>query len=215
MAESEIRTVHADELRFELGDERPRIDGRAAVYNSISEDLGGWFEILEPSALKLDEDLRVLFDHDTSRVIGRTKAGTAYAADDGQGIVMTAYPPDTQWARDLKASMERGDIDQMSFRMLVTDDSWELEDGRIVRRVRGADVSELSVVSMPAYTQTSAEARSKAEAMSGEGGSPEPQPEDEGGTPSDDGAKPTRHVYVPGVGLIPRPIKKGEAHDET
>ena len=42
--------------------------------------------------------------------------------DDGSGIVATGYPPDTQWARDLRTSMERGDINQMSFRFQALED---------------------------------------------------------------------------------------------
>lgn len=203
MLESEVRTIHADELRFIVEDDRPRIDGRAIVFNSLSEDLGGWREIIEPGAIELEDDLRALFDHDTSMVLGRTKSGTLQARDDGAGVSMMAYPPDTQWARDLRVSMDRGDIDQMSFRMLVLEDDWryDADHETVLRTVKRASVSELSVVSMPAYTATSAEARSKADAVrqiavnAETGGAPDPAT-DEGGAPS------ARTEYVAGIGFV-------------
>jgi len=205
--EFETRTVHADELRFIIDQERPRIEGRAIVYNSLSEDLGGWREIIEPGAVVLEDDLRALFDHDTSMVLGRTKSGTLEARDDGAGIVMLAYPPDTTWAKDLRTSMDRGDIDQMSFRMYVEDEDWRIQDDEVVRFVKRALISELSVVSMPAYAATSAEARDKAAAVrdaapitdnavpDGASGS---APGTEGGAPS----VQTETVFVDGIGFI-------------
>jgi uncharacterized protein len=162
MKEYEVRTVHTDELRAIEGDE-PVVSGRAIVYDSWSEDMGGWREIINPGAVELEDDLRVLFDHDTSMVIGRTKAGTAHANDDGMGVVMRATPPNTTWAKDMLESMRRGDIDQMSFRMLVLDDDYTYDSqADIVRRtINRALVSELSVVSMPAYAETAATTRSR------------------------------------------------------
>lgn len=163
----ELRFVRP-ELRAVMagGDERPRVDARAIVYGSLSEDLGGWREVIAPNAIELEADLRILFDHQTCWVIGRTSAGTAEAEDDGAGVVFRAYPPETQWAADMLASMERGDIDQCSFRMLVLEDeiayvesAEDPEGGYIVRTILKARVSELSVVAMPAYAATSAAAR--------------------------------------------------------
>ena len=165
---TELRTRVAADLRFlaASGDTPDRIQARAIVYGAVSEDLGGWREVFAPGSVELDPDLRMLFDHQTSMVIGRQSAGTLDAMDDGSGIVATGYPPDTQWARDLRTSMERGDINQMSFRFWALEDdivwvpSEAAEDGGyVLRTVLKAIVNEVSVVAIPAYPQTVALAR--------------------------------------------------------
>jgi HK97 family phage prohead protease len=166
---TELRMRVVPDLRFlAAGDGvADRIQAKAIVYGAVSEDLGGWREVFAPGSVTLEPDLRMLFDHQTSMVIGRTSAGTLDAMDDGSGITATGYPPDTQWARDLRVSMERGDINQMSFRFVALEDdiTWvpseteAADGGYVLRTVLAAIVSELSVVAMPAYPQTVALAR--------------------------------------------------------
>jgi uncharacterized protein len=137
----------------------PRLmSGRAIVYGSASEDLGGFVEIFKPGSVQLAPDLVVLFSHDTSMVLGRTGAGTARAFDDGRGVVFEVEPPDTQWARDLAVSMDRGDIRSCSFAFRALDEYWYYDEvlGTAVREVLSAIVSELSVIAMPAYPATEA-----------------------------------------------------------
>ncbi len=165
---SELRTFAVPDLRYlPAADGNPtRIQARALIYDAVSEDMGGWREVFSEGSVELDPDLRMLYDHNTSNVIGRLSAGTLDAMDDGSGIVATGYPPDTGWARDLLVSMERGDINQMSFRFLALEDDivWvpsETADGGgyVLRTVTRAKVSEISVVAIPAYPQTVALAR--------------------------------------------------------
>lgn len=162
MSEIEVRTIPAAELRAAERDGRPSVEGRAIVYDALSEDLGGFREKFAPGSVELDDDLLALFDHQTSMVLGRTSAGTLEATDGPDGVDMVAYPPDTQWARDMRVSMERGDVRHMSFRFVPIEDDWEVVGDSVVRTVTKAEVLELSVVSMPAYPQTSAQARSRA-----------------------------------------------------
>jgi hypothetical protein len=166
---TELRMRVVPDLRFLAASDgvADRIQARAIVYGAVSEDLGGWREVFAPGSVTLEPDLRMLFDHQTSMVIGRSSAGTLDAMDDGSGITATGYPPDTQWARDLRVSMERGDINQMSFRFVALEDdiTWvpseteAADGGYVLRTVSRAKVSELSVVAMPAYPQTAALAR--------------------------------------------------------
>ncbi len=117
MNDYEVRTFPVGELRVVDGDDgRPRIEGRAIVYDQLSEDVGGYRERWESGAAHLDDDLLALFDHDTSRVLGRVSAGTLQVESGPAGVDYRAFPPDTSWARDLRVSMERGDIKHMSFR---------------------------------------------------------------------------------------------------
>jgi HK97 family phage prohead protease len=165
---TELRTRVAADLRFlaASGDIPDRIQAKALLYGAVSEDMGGWREVFAPGSAELDGDLRMLFDHQTSMVIGRSSAGTLDATDDGSGIVATGYPPDTTWARDLRTSMERGDINQMSFRFQALEDdiAWvpseaATDGGYVLRTVLRALVMEVSVVAIPAYPQTLALAR--------------------------------------------------------
>ena len=142
----------------DVGGAGPTITGRAIVYGSLSEDLGGYREVIAPGAVTFAPDVLALFDHNTSQVIGRTSSGTLEVADDGQGVTVKMTPPDTTWARDLLTSMRRGDIKQMSFGFRVRDCQWYEEAGQPRRLLTDIYVLELSAVAMPAYSDTTCEA---------------------------------------------------------
>lgn len=144
--------------------------GHAAVFNSLSEDLGGFRELLAPgafrAALRKQPDVRLLFNHDPNHVLARTASGTLELREDTQGLHVFAKVDRTiGWVSDLRASMQRGDIDQMSFAFTVADngDTWAAtEDGQIVRTINPdgvADLYDVSVVTYPAYTSTQADMR--------------------------------------------------------
>ena len=112
--------------------------GYGAVFNSLSENLGGFREIIAPGAFDdvLNDDTRALINHDANQVLGRTKSGTLRLSVDDTGLRYEVDLPDTSYARDLSVLMERGDVDQSSFGFMVETDSWaEDEDGRIIRTV--------------------------------------------------------------------------------
>lgn len=149
------------------GEDGPAIEGYAAVFDQISEDLGGFREVIKPGAFTKtlkEADVRATFNHDPNYVLGRMGAGTLEISQDEHGLPIRARPPDTQWARDLMVSMERGDIDQMSFLFRSIVSHWEEPDpegGRdfplwVQEEVRLADVA---VVTFPAYPQTEAHVR--------------------------------------------------------
>jgi HK97 family phage prohead protease len=140
--------------------------GHAAVFNKLSEDLGGFREILEPgafrAALRKNPDVRLLFNHDPNYVMARTASGTLELREDQAGLHVWARVAPLAWVADLRASMQRGDIDQMSFAFTLRDegDDWAVtEDGTVVRTIRGDGVdllADVSVVTYPAYPQTDA-----------------------------------------------------------
>jgi hypothetical protein len=160
--EIERRTFDLAELRLE-GDKKPTIRGYAAVFNKFSEDLGGFREKIAPGAFAgaiQGNDVRALFNHDPNYVLGRTKAKTLRLSEDEKGLVIEIDPPDTQFARDLMVSMQRGDISQMSFGFQTIKDNWKKSQGKDMERtlleVRLLDVSP---VTFPAYPQTSVAVR--------------------------------------------------------
>jgi HK97 family phage prohead protease len=85
--------------------------------------------------------------------LGRTRAGTLALSKDQRGLRIEIDPP--QWAKSRLESIERGDVTGMSFGFHVLDDEWrDGEDGHPLRLVTDMRVSEVSIVTFPAYQQT-------------------------------------------------------------
>lgn len=168
---SEIRTIDFRTARITAGESR-RIRGTAIVFNSLSEklgnELGGYFrEIIEPTAvdrsLRNGADFYAFFNHDTGRILGRTKSGTLRANKSSQGLEVVIDPPDTNDARDVVALIERGDVDGMSFRFTAMGEDetwWSKYEGIPLRKVKDMLIHEVSVVTYPAYPDTSVAMRS-------------------------------------------------------
>lgn len=153
------------EMRVKRNDAgQPMIEGYAAVFNSQSQDLGGFREVIAPGAfagdLKTNPDVRALFNHDESLILGRTKSGTLTLSEDETGLFWSCVLPDTAAARDLAVSVERGDVDQCSFGFICLDDTWELNEGTPLRTVKAAALFDVSAVTYPAYEATSVGMRS-------------------------------------------------------
>jgi HK97 family phage prohead protease len=155
------------EVRAATEDKKPGLRGYAAVFNSESEDFGGWREVIDPGAFKADldakADVRALVNHDTGRVLGRTKSGTLTLREDKKGLFMEVDLPDTQEARDLMVSVERGDVDQMSFGFRSRNAIWEEKEEYDVRHLKDVELLEVSVVAFPAYAATEVGKRSHIE----------------------------------------------------
>lgn len=146
------------ELRAQEG-KPATILGHAALFNTKSVFLYGFREIIEPGAFaeSLSGDIRALWQHDTAKVLGRTKADTLKLWEDDQGLAFELHPPDTQDGRDAVTLIERGDVDQMSFGFNVPPggDTWaEDEDGIPLRKLRTVSLMEISPVTWAAYPQT-------------------------------------------------------------
>jgi uncharacterized protein len=156
-------------IEISEGDEGPKISGYAAVFNQLSEDLGGFVEQIEPGAFSEAipvSDVRALINHDRNMILGRNLAGTLALFEDEQGLGYVIDPPQTSYATDLLASLARGDVSQSSFGFLVGDDYWlppSTETGGLPVRVitRVSELFDVSPVTFPAYSQTSAAVRER------------------------------------------------------
>jgi len=147
-AEFEVRE-DADGMTFE---------GYAAIFDSPSEPLP-FIERIKRGAFnrsltKARNDIKLLWNHDTSAVLGSTRAGTLKLVEDNRGLKVTATLPNTTLGRDSAVLLKRGDVDSMSFGFSVPSggDEWN-EDGseRVLKSVR---LHEVSIVAFPAYTST-------------------------------------------------------------
>jgi uncharacterized protein len=167
----ENRTVSA---RLELRGtaDAPKLGGRAAAYNVLSSDLGGFKERLVPGAfrkaLARPDKVYCLFNHDPNQVLGATKNKTLRLREDGSGLYFECDLPDTSVAKDCYTLVRSGLIDACSFSFQCSDDTFanetdpETGDPIVVRSVRDLTLFDVSCVSFPAYpTGTSVSARSK------------------------------------------------------
>ncbi len=141
------------------------IEGYFSVFNSVYELWPGASESVAPGAFSssLGEDVRALVDHETRLVLGRNKAGTLELREDSHGLwgKIRINPDDTD-AMNLYNRVKRGDVDQCSFGFeIVKEDTDVREDGSVHWTIREVKLYEVSVVTFPAYEETSVAARKK------------------------------------------------------
>jgi len=166
-AENNIEYRAIDQIELRKDEDKPAvITGYAAVFDKLSLPLGfdgGFREKIAKGAftktIKKD-DIRALVDHDPGKIIGRKKAGTLTLREDDKGLRVEITPPDTQVGRDIVTSIERGDVDGMSFGFRTITDEWHIEDKKEIRTLIEVDLSDVAPVTYPAYTSTTVAVRS-------------------------------------------------------
>jgi len=143
------------------------VEGHAAIFNVMSENLGGFREVIHEGAFDevLTDDVRALFNHDSNLILGRSPK-TLDLSIDSRGLVFKYESPDTTYARDLIVSLERGDVSQSSFgfRIASVDGAEWVEDeetGALTRHIKKVSrLFDVSPVTFPAYPQTDVAKRS-------------------------------------------------------
>lgn len=149
------------------------IEGYAIVFNSRSEDLGGFYEYIDPAALNNTDlsDVVALYNHNSNIVLGRSTSGTLKMEKDGKGLKYTITLPNTIAANDVYEGIKRGDIKGSSFAFSIdkNGDSWSKENGKDKRVIKSIKrVIDVGPVVYPAYTETTAAKRSLQEFLGGE-----------------------------------------------
>ena len=140
------------------------IDGYFALYEQETELWEGSYEIITKGAFDntFGNDIRALWNHNSQYVLGRNKSGTLELKTDDKGLFASIRLPNTQYAKDLYELVDRGDVDQCSFGFnILAEDLEELASGGYRWRINEIDLHEVSVVTFPAYENTSVAARSK------------------------------------------------------
>jgi HK97 family phage prohead protease len=174
----EIRTISSAFDAFGADDVRAideasgsvTIRGYAARYNEYSDDLGGFREVIDPGAFDdvladKQTDVRALINHEgvpLARFRGDREDNTLSIESDGSGLRYSfELDMGDPAARSLALSMQRGDIDQSSFRFRAVGGAKFIErDGGMVRQVsRVTSLRDVSIVTFPAYPTTSAEVK--------------------------------------------------------
>ena len=140
------------------------IEGYFSVFNSEYPLWEGASEIVKPGAFtnSVSGDVRALINHDSSLVLGRTKAGTLTLRQDERGLWGSIrINRDDVDAMNLYARVQRGDVDQCSFGFDIKRETFvDLGDGKCRWDIEEVDpLYEVSVCTFPAYTETSVSAR--------------------------------------------------------
>jgi hypothetical protein len=158
MKNKEVRTIDVQDLELRMDGDNPTVVGYGAVFNSMSNDLGGFREYIAPEAFegRLEDDVRFLVNHDANLVLARTTNNTLRLSVDEKGLRYEADMPNTSTARDLMELLKNGTISQSSFAFTVEDDSWEIKDGMNIRTINKVSrLYDVSSVTYPAYNAAS------------------------------------------------------------
>lgn len=164
--EKEIRNL---QVEFRAPEDSRQVDGYAIVFNSLSENLGGFREKIEPEALDgviERSDCVAVLNHDPSRgILGRSRngKGSLQLSVDEKGTAFRFDSPKTALGDECLEYLRRGDANQCSFAFTVLEDSWrKLSDGMYERTIKKIDrLFDISILTCaPAYSETSCSCRS-------------------------------------------------------
>ena len=160
----QIRSV-ASEFNTREDDEALSIEGYFVVFDDTYIIAPGYSESVESGAFTetISDDIRALINHDTSMVLGRTKAGTLTLRQDERGLWghIDINPEDSD-ALNLYARVKRHDVDQCSFVFDILEEETDVrEDGSVHWKIKKVKLYEVSVCTFPAYQETSVNARQK------------------------------------------------------
>ncbi|MGK0554476.1 HK97 family phage prohead protease [Macrococcus capreoli] len=166
----EIRTVNVKDLNTRAvidddGQIRNYVaEGYAAMFNSPTM-ISDWYEeTIAPGAFtsSLTNDVRCLYNHDWSQVLGRTSSGTLQLREDDIGLYFEVTLPNTSTGRDLIEMLGRKDINQCSFGFVIKQAQDDFSDPNVLRTlITEVELYEVSIVALPAYADTSVSLRSK------------------------------------------------------
>lgn len=161
----EIRQLQIDYRANET--ESRRVEGKAIVFNSISNDLGGFREIISPEAIDgviEVSDIFFLYNHTSDRgFLARSKMGVGSLKTEirEDGVYFSFDAPHTSLGDEVLEYLKRGDVNQCSFAFSVESDTWDKQpDGTYIRTINKFNkLYDMSLVDTPAYPQTCACAR--------------------------------------------------------
>lgn len=167
----ERRTTTGPEIRVENRDGKNTVVGYGAVFyrdgtpGTEYKMFSDLVERISPGAfsraLKEKHDAAGLFNHDPNMLLGRVSSGTMRLAVDERGLRYEIDLPDTTVAKDVAASIARGDVQGSSFAFKVTKQSWsEQKDGPDIRTIEDLDLFDTGPVVFPAYSGTTTGLRS-------------------------------------------------------
>ena len=147
--------IKAETRAEEKGGKR-YIEGHGALFNEETW-IGDFREYIAPDAFKdvLNDDTRILFNHDPNQILARTKNNTAQVKQDAKGLHYRFEVPNTTLGNDLFELVNSGIINQSSFGFTIKDEKWSRDDKGAIREItRVGKLYDVSPVRYPAYEQT-------------------------------------------------------------
>ena len=154
----EKRVYNIETRVEEREDGKEVVIGHASVYDSRSNNLGGFYEYIAKGAFTDDlikkSDVRALINHDPNLVLARNTSGTLKLEADEKGLRYEFEIPQTSYGKDLAINMKNGNISQSSFAFTVQKDEWSSDDeGNDIRTITAIDrLYDISAVTYPAYS---------------------------------------------------------------
>ena len=137
------------------------LSGYAAVFNSESKDLGGFTEMISPTAFEgviERSDVFAVLDHDRNKVLARSKMGKGSLElnIDSKGLQFRFESPNTTLGNDVLSMVKRGDLTDASFCFTVEDESWQKrEDGSYLRTINKiGDLFDVAICYNGAYPES-------------------------------------------------------------
>ena len=170
----EVRRIHVDKLEIRTieGTENRVVGGYVNKFNqqsSLMRDRWGdeFVEVISESAFNKTletKSQKALWNHNTDLVLGSVSAGTLNLFVDGIGLRCEITLPNTTWGNDAYESIQRGDVDGMSFGFRCVEDMWsktQYEDREIYKRtILEVELFEVSPCVFPAYPDSQINCRS-------------------------------------------------------
>jgi uncharacterized protein len=159
-----VEQINIERRQMEDAPETLRISGHAAVFDHEADIAGIFREVIRRGAfsraIQERQDVALLLNHDPSTVMARVSNGTLRLAEDAVGLHFEAEldPRDPDAQRTVN-KIERGNISQMSFAFMATDERWKTDTEPPLREVLSTDLFDVSPVTYPAYQQTDVHAR--------------------------------------------------------
>lgn len=142
------------------------LSGYFIKFDEVTELWPGYFEVIKREGVEKaiqNADIRALFNHDDSLVLGRTGNGTVTLGVDDIGlfgdIVINKEDPQAIGAY---ARVQRGDVIGCSFGFIpIKIETEERADGSYLDTILELEIFEVSPCTFPAYPQTEIAARQK------------------------------------------------------
>lgn len=146
------------------------IQGRAIVFESLSNDLGGFKEIIKRGAISQDlvdsSDVFARTNHSDDYILARCNKGKGSLQLElrEDGLYYSFEAPNTEKGNELVEHIRRGEISQSSFAFMVAQEPdaerWTKIDGVTVREIyKIAYLGDVAPVFTPAYSETSVSLR--------------------------------------------------------
>jgi hypothetical protein len=151
-----------DMMDVKVDKEKRIIQGRAVVYNSMSNELrttnGDKFkEMIRAGALTdslVNNDIMAFKEHNPAMLLGRKSAGTLMLEDRNDGLYVSINIPETSYGEDTLVSAMRGDLKGFSFGFNSPKAKTYSRSGEKIREISSLNLREVSIVANPAYNET-------------------------------------------------------------